>query len=122
MVNSNRLNDFKLPPELLEKEKSGDGRIEFDELGNPVWVPSKPGAEGDTAIMRLLDTKQLKIQDDPESDHRPVRANPVGTKKGYDPYDSGVLSKDRNKKKRNMRELSKWIETRKKLGLSTKED
>ena len=34
-------------------------------------------------------------------------------KKGYDPYDSGLLVKKEWKKKKDLRKLSAWIKTRK---------
>jgi len=33
---------------------------------------------------------------------------------GYNPYNSGALGKQSFKKKKNLKELSKWIELRKK--------
>ena len=44
---------------------------------------------------------------------------PHGLTAGYNPYDSGTLSKQSWKKKKDLRELSKWIELRKKLGDKT---
>ena len=34
-------------------------------------------------------------------------------KKGYDPYDSGLLVKKEWKKKKDLRKLSQWIKARK---------
>jgi hypothetical protein len=41
--------------------------------------------------------------------------NPLGLKTGYNPYESGALVKTGRRKKTNLRELSKWIEARRKL-------
>jgi hypothetical protein len=42
-------------------------------------------------------------------------AHAKGLKSGYNPYDSGALGKTERKKKLNLRELSKWIETKRKV-------
>lgn len=121
MADDDKLKELKVPQELIDREKTGAGKIEFDELGNPVWVPYGGGSAQDV-IARLLNEDKFSIQEDKGGAVDRIQSNPVGLKKGYDPYDSGILNKDKYKKKRNMRELSKWIEARKKLGLSTKED
>ena len=46
----------------------------------------------------------------------PLTVNTKGLKSGYNPYNSGALGKQSWKKKKNLRELSKWIELRKKVG------
>jgi hypothetical protein len=122
MANDDKLKGLKVPQEFIDQEQAGAGKIEFDELGNPVWVPFGGGTK-EEVIARLLNEDKFSLQQDPKGGTLDrIQSNPVGLKKGYDPYDSGLLNKDKFKKKRNMRELSKWIETRKKLGLSTKED
>ena len=42
-----------------------------------------------------------------------VRANPLGTKKGYDPYDSGRLGKKPPPAKKDLRKLSEWLKLKK---------
>ena len=51
--------------------------------------------------------------------HRPttVKANPLGTVKGYSPYDSGVLAKaEAPRKKKDLRKLSEWLKLKKQVG------
>ena len=42
-----------------------------------------------------------------------MQQNPSGVKRGYDPYDSGLLNKKQYKKKKDLRKLSDWIQSRK---------
>lgn len=100
----------------LEKEHGlGEGHVEFDELGNAVWTPYG-GLGGKEALKKLLADDSLAISDEDGKGSTPrIQANPVGLKKGYDPYDSGMLQKKQWKKKKDLRALSQWIEQKKKL-------
>ena len=48
------------------------------------------------------------------------RSNPKGLKTGYNPYNSGALGKQSWKKNKDLRELSKWIELKKKTAAKDK--
>lgn len=93
-----------------ERQHTGSGRIEYDELGNPVWVPFEgPGSA--EVIKKLLNDDTLALTEDTDRGTvRRIQPNPAGIKKGYDPYDSGMLVKKQWKKKKDLRALSKWIE------------
>lgn len=95
---------------LDETQAVGQGRVEFDELGNAVWVPMG-GLGSEEVLARLLNdvTLSLSQDDKPGTVHR-VQPNPAGLRKGYDPYDSGLLVKKRWKPKKDLRALSAWIE------------
>ena len=96
-----------------EQQRLGHGRIEFDELGNAVWVPSS-GNTSDEVMRRLLDDPTLAFSTDYSvGTHQQIQQNPAGLKKGYDPYDSGQLVKKEWKKKKDLRKLSEWIKSRK---------
>ncbi|MGB5132591.1 MAG: hypothetical protein WBO00_08250 [Steroidobacteraceae bacterium] len=95
-----------------EEQRLGHGKIEFDELGNAVWVPSSTAMSGDV-MMRLLDEPTLAIAEDSAQGTQRVKKNPAGLKKGYDPYDSGLLAKKQFRKKKDLRKLSDWIRSRK---------
>jgi hypothetical protein len=99
---------------LEETPREGSGRIEYDELGNAVWVPFG-GLGSEETLRRLLDDDSLALteNDTPATTER-VAQNPAGLKKGYDPYDSGLLVKKQWKKKKDLRALSKWIEQKEK--------
>lgn len=96
-----------------EEQRLGHGRIEFDELGNAVWVPANADASGEV-MRRLLDDPTLAFSTDYQQGTRKrIQQNQVGVRKGYDPYDSGLLVKKEWKKKKDLRKLSDWIKSRK---------
>jgi hypothetical protein len=96
-----------------EEQRLGHGRIEFDELGNAIWVPAS-NKTGDEVMRRLLDDPTLAFSNDySTSTHKRIQQNPLGLRKGYDPYDSGQLVKKEWKKKKDLRKLSEWLKSRK---------
>ncbi|MGH8249088.1 MAG: hypothetical protein ACREVI_00085 [Steroidobacteraceae bacterium] len=105
--------DAKEMSHYAEEQRLGHGRIEFDELGNAIWVPFA-GASGDDVMRRLLDDPSLAFSSDySEGTQKRIQQNQQGVKKGYDPYDSGLLVKKEWKKKKDLRALSNWITKRK---------
>lgn len=99
-----------------EEQRLGHGRIEFDELGNAVWVPAS-GNSSDDVMRRLLDDPTLAFSNDYSAGtQKRIQQNQLGVKKGYDPYDSGLLVKKEWKKKKDLRKLSEWIKSRKPRG------
>ncbi len=103
--------------------KDGDaGHLGLDDRGNVTWewqddedLLADDTLGGAERIRALVDPK-LKVKDDDDDPLHPIRSNPKGLKKGYNPYNSGALGKQAWKKKKDLRELSKWIELRKKTG------
>lgn len=105
--------DAKAMSHYAEEQRLGHGKIEFDELGNAIWVPYA-GASGEDVMRRLLDDPNLAFSNEySQGTIRRVQQNPQGLKKGYDPYDSGLLTKKEWKKKKDLKRLSKWIKGRK---------
>lgn len=105
--------DAKEMSHYAEEQRLGHGRIEFDELGNAIWVPLS-GASGEEVMRRLLDDPNLALSNDyAHGTQKRIEKNPQGVKKGYDPYDSGLLVKKDWKKKKDLRKLSDWIRSRK---------
>lgn len=105
--------DAKELSHYSEEQRLGHGRIEFDELGNAIWVPNA-GATGDDVMRLLLNDPSLAFSNEYGTGaQRRIQQNQQGVKKGYDPYDSGLLVKKEWQKKKDLRKLSKWIETRK---------
>ncbi len=96
-----------------EEQRLGHGRIEFDELGNAIWVPFTANTSAEV-MRRLLDDPTLAFSSEyqPGTQKR-IQQNQAGVKKGYDPYDSGMLVKKEWKKKKDLRKLSDWIKSRK---------
>ena len=94
------------------------GRVSFDDRGNAIWEWSIAtgafGREASTARLRRLEHPSLSIADDAPSPTDTVRANPLGTKKGYDPYDSGKLGKSAAApRKKDLRRLSEFFKLKK---------
>jgi hypothetical protein len=102
------------------EEKTGDnttGRVKFDERGNAIWEWSVAtgafGREVSTERLQKLEHPALSIADDAPTPFDTVRANPLGTKKGYDPYDSGKLGKAKAPAKKDLRKLSEFLKLKK---------
>ena len=102
------------------KNETGDkstGRVKFDERGNAVWewqlATGAFGVEVSTQRLQKLEHPALSIADDGTTPFETVRSNPLGTKKGYDPYDSGKLGKKPPPAKKDLRKLSEWLKLKK---------
>ncbi len=94
------------------------GRVKFDDRGNAVWEWSLAtgafGREVSTERLQRLEHPALSIADDAPTPHETVRANPLGTKKGYDPYDSGKLGKTpAPPRKKDLRKLGEFFKLKK---------
>ena len=95
---------------------AGPGHVAEDDRGNMTWQWANDAAlqADDTAgaieRLRALVDPTLDVVDD-DAPNSPQH-NPKGLKIGYNPYDSGALGKTERKKKKSLRELSNWIETR----------
>ena len=94
------------------------GRVKFDDRGNAVWewalATGKFGHEVSTERLHKLEHPALSLADDAPTPLDAVRANPLGTKKGYDPYDSGKLGKrPAPPPKTDLRRLSEAIKLKK---------
>jgi hypothetical protein len=89
------------------------GRVTFDDRGNAIWewavAAEANGREVSTERLRKLEHPALSLADDTPTPCETVRANPLGTKKGYDPYDSGRLAKAAAQRKKDLRRLSEYI-------------
>ena len=103
--------------------KDGDpGRLGMDDRGNVTWEwnEEEPDLVADDTLgaaerVRALVDPRLQVKDDDDDPLSPIQSNPKGLKTGYNPYNSGALGKQSYKKKKNLKELSKWIELRKKM-------
>jgi hypothetical protein len=109
-------------PDASPGAKSGGakstGRVQFDERGTAVWEWSIAtgafGREVTTERLQKLEHPALSLADDSPTPFETVRANPLGTKKGYDPYDSGKLGKrPEPPKKKDLRRLSEFLKLKK---------
>ena len=103
------------------------GTITHDERGNAQfeWQGERLNEDtelGDKLRKRALTHHGLSIVEDEPPANAPIRQNPKGLRVGYNPYESGMLTKKERKPKRDLRELSKWIETKKKLDQKASDD
>lgn len=99
------------------KADKSTGRVKFDDRGNAVWEwQVATGAfTSDVSTQRLqkLEHPALSIADEGTRPNA-VRPNPLGSKKGYDPYDSGKLGKRAEPPaKKDLRRLSEWLKLKK---------
>ena len=105
------------PSSTLESGDKSTGRVKFDERGNAVWewqvTTGAFGVEVSTQRLQKLEHPALSIADDAPTPFETVRSNPLGTKKGYDPYDSGRLGKKPPPAKKDLRKLSEWLKLKK---------
>jgi hypothetical protein len=96
------------------------GRLGVDDRGNKTWEWANDqelladDILGATSRLRALVDPSLQIRDDEDDPLNPAQSNPKGLKTGYNPYNSGALAKQNWKRTKNLRELSKWIELRRK--------
>ena len=98
---------------LEESQREGRGRIEYDELGNAVWVPYGGLGSKETLELLLNDESLALTENGSKGTTKRIEQNAGGLKKGYDPYDSGMLAKKQFKKTKDLRKLSAWIQSRK---------
>ena len=96
-------------------------RIKFDERGNAIYAwnedqLSLEGEEGERARRKALEHPDLAMVEDEPVVNAPIQHNTRGLKVGYNPYESGLLAqKEEPKKKTDLRQLSKWLEMKKRL-------
>ena len=83
-----------------QAEPMPTGRVQFDDRGNAVWEGS------------LAEHPALSIADE-AAPRETLRANPLGAKKGYDPYDSGRLAKTPRPRKKDLRRLGEFLKLQK---------
>jgi hypothetical protein len=109
------------------------GQVGFDDRGNRTWEWTEDEelqADDELGAATRLDAlagRQLQLDDDDEIPHNealdiPTQVVAKGLKTGYNPYNSGALGKRSWKKKKDMRELSKWIEIRKRVAAKRDDD
>ena len=72
--------------------------------------------QAEEARLRALTYHGLSVVEEEEPKNTPIRNNSKGLRMGYNPYESGLLpNRDGPKKKRDLRELSRWLEMKKRM-------
>jgi hypothetical protein len=110
---------YRLRPRVVEPARQ-PGRIAFDERGNAVYEwndesLSEDGEAGERARRKALDHPGLSMAEEDHGNNAPIQNNAKGKRLGYNPYESGLLPGKTAAKKRDLRELSKWIELKKRV-------
>jgi hypothetical protein len=99
------------------------GKINFDDRGNAFFewrddLVCQDGAAAQCRRDQALETPGLSLVD--EGMPAVSDAAPRDSGYGYNPYESGVLDRKAPPRKRDLRELSKWIEAKRKAGTLSK--
>jgi hypothetical protein len=92
------------------------GRVQFDDRGNASWDLASRNVrlQGASNSLKVLENPTLSLAEDAPTPTEVVKPNPLGTVKGYNPYDSGKLDRKRKADaKKDLRKLSEWIKLRK---------
>ena len=115
-------------PEPKSKDDE-PGRLGEDDRGNVTWQWADDNEDlladddvGKLERIRALTDSKLEFEEDPAKPGGAIPLNPTGLKSGYNPYESGQLGKQNWKKKKNLKELSKWIELRKKAAKKSEDE
>ncbi len=127
MANETTLKPPVVPArEPTTTEPGVPGRVAVNDRGNMAWEWAQDDAlqaddeAGTIERLRVLVDPNLGVMED-EPLNMP-KHNAKGLKQGYNPYDSGALGKTERKKKKSLRELSTWIETKRKVDGSDNSD
>jgi hypothetical protein len=102
------------------------GKVKFDDRGNAIYEWSVSTGEfardSSTARLRKLDNPSLSLAEDAPTPVEVARPNPLGTIKGYNPYDSGKLGGKEVPKKKDLKKLSEWLALRKQAAENKRDD
>ena len=103
------------------------GRVKFDARGNAIWewavATGAFGREITTERMKKLENDALSLAEDAPPALDSVKSNPLGTVKGYNPYDSGKLAPTQQPpKKTDLRKLGEWLKLKKQAASNKNED
>jgi hypothetical protein len=96
------------------------GQLGRDDRGNITWHWKDDAGlladdqVGDAERVRALVNPAMDVLDEDDPDD-PTAIHSKRLKTGYNPYNSGALGKQVWKKSKDLRELSKWIDLRKKV-------
>ena len=100
-----------LRPDFAAELDNPTGRVDHDERGNAVWKWSQ-----DLEVLPFqFEAPALSVAEDAPSPTGNATINKGAVKSGYNPYESGLIVRKSRGKRRDLKELSRWIETKKRL-------
>lgn len=113
----------KLPkPDFSAALKNPTGHVEHDDRGNAVWQ----WAGDKRLVTEALHHPALSIEEAPTGTPGTASGKVASDKKaarvGYNPYEVGPIEKQSQAKRPDLRELSRWIELRRKVAENKDED
>lgn len=106
----------------------GAGHLASDDRGNITWEWKDDrdlladDSLGTAERVRALVDPKLDLAEEDDDVDDAGKPSTKRLKTGYNPYNSGPLGKQTWKKKKDLRELGKWIEARRKLGGTPTDD
>lgn len=109
------------PKSTPASNESDPGRLAVDDRGNVTWEWKDDGdlladdSLGAAERLRALVDPRLNIVEDDGAPGDPLKPAAKSRTTGYNPYNSGARSAQPSQRRKNLKELSKWIELRKKL-------
>lgn len=118
----------KTLPKSPDEADTLPGQLGTDDRGNVTWKWAETAdlqqddEVGAMQRVHALVDPTLDVLEDDDSPDNPLAVSPKRLKTGYNPYNSGTLGKQTWKKKKNLKELSKWIELRKRMAEQNDDD
>jgi hypothetical protein len=104
-----------------DQQSAAPGQVQFDARGNATYAwrddrLTENGAHAERLREKALRNAQLALVDDRPAVVATEMWNDRGLQVGYNPYESGLLAgKKPVAKKTDIRELSKWIEMKRRM-------
>ena len=114
--------DDEIAPTSNETKSTAPGHVQFDDRGNAVYawredVLARDGNNSERLQERALRNSKLSLVEEEPAPSSTGMWNAGGLQRGYNPYESGLLAgKKPTNKRTDMRELSKWIEMKRRMG------
>lgn len=111
----------KTIPTSPDEAEASPGQLGADDRGNVTWKwadTAELQEDNEVGVMQRVSAlvdPALDVLEEDDSPDNPLAVSPKRLRTGYNPYNSGTLGKQTWKKKKNLKELSKWIELRKKM-------
>lgn len=101
---------MKRPDFAVDDEELVTGSVARDDRGNAIWQ-----WKDESILDQQLSNPKLSIREEEPPPGVNVGINATGARVGFNPYGTGVVVKTERPRRKDLRQLSKWIEMRKRL-------